>query len=288
MKHLILFASLVAILSSCQTNIKVDRRQERNDTKYTLYSRNVGDSFHIDVKLPPGYDSTHRYPVAYVLDGNLYFDPMAATVYKYAEIGMMEPMILVGVSYKDFETMDSLRNRDLTYPLASPEDSFTVSGGGDKFLLFLTEELIPDVDAHYHTNTGARILMGHSLGGYFTVYALQQQLSGKHHAFTGYIAASPSMHYAHYKLLGEMAMQNAVAKQNIKTYITYGGMEDEEDADEPDLIKSEVLARKLCDAINKKAPGTVSAKYDIYSSFTHMEMAIPSFTRGLGWMLHEE
>src|SRR5215203_282866 len=210
-----------------------DKEQQTNVQKentFRIYSKNVLDSFEISVNLPNGYreQQTKKYPVVYLLDANLYFDIVATTLNKYSDVGLAPSVILVGIGYRDFQTMDSLRNRDDTYPTAIPEYEMSVSGGADKFLSFIDKDLIPHIDSVYKTDTAKRILMGHSLGGYFTAYTLLQDLQGKSNRFSGYIAASPSIHYNNYYLLRQFkalsSQQNRGKK--IKAYITYGGQED--------------------------------------------------------------
>jgi len=219
---------------ACKQNIdKKDQTSKvENQNTFHLYSKNVLDSFSIFVNLPNDYNpkQKEKYPVVYLLDANLYFDILAATINKYSEVGLAPPVILVGIGYKDFPTMDSLRNRDDTYPTAIPEYQMTVSGGADKFLSFINNELIPQIDKEYKTDTSKRVLMGHSLGGYFTVYTILQDLLGKSNSFNSYIAASPSIHYNKYYLLSqlkEIATQK-YRRKKINTYITFGGQEDAE------------------------------------------------------------
>jgi predicted alpha/beta superfamily hydrolase len=135
-------------------------------------------------------------------------------------------IILVGIGYKDFSALDSLRrNRDDTCPTAIPEYEMSVSGGAHKFLSFINNELVPKIDKEYKVDTSKRILMGHSLGAYFIVYTLLQDLMGKSNSFSSYIAASPSIHYNKYYLLShlkEIATQKDRRKK-VKTYITFGG-----------------------------------------------------------------
>jgi len=75
-----------------------------------------------------------------------------------------------------------------------------LSGGAANFLSFINYELIPYVDKSYSTDTAKRTLMGHSLGGYFTLYALSCNWRSKG-SFNRYIAASPSLDYANDYLL---------------------------------------------------------------------------------------
>jgi uncharacterized protein len=63
-----------------------------------------------------------------------------------------------------------------------------VSGGADKFLRVVKEEIIPFVDHSYRTNQD-RALAGHSFGGLFCAYVLF------HHPdfFNRYLISSPSL-----------------------------------------------------------------------------------------------
>lgn len=246
-----------------------------------LYSAAVADSFYISVSLPDEYYTSpkHSYPVAYLLDANLYFDIMATTIRSYSGVGLAPDVILVGIGYKDFPAMDSLRNRDYTYPVAIPEYEMSTSGGADKFLSFINKDLVPFINHNYHPDTTKRVLMGHSLGGYFTMYAMLQQLKGAGNSFTHYIAASPSFHYNNYYLLNELAKLNYAnpSPQKVSSYITFGGLEEPANTDStsmklPDLIKQ--LSTSL-------SSGQVNFKADIYSNLDHMDTQLPTFIKGL-------
>ena len=55
--------------------------------------------------------------------------------------------------------------------------------GADKFLKYLEEELIPAIEAKYHTQP-YRVIIGHSLGGLLAMYAF----SAKPYLFQAYIS----------------------------------------------------------------------------------------------------
>jgi hypothetical protein len=62
------------------------------------------------------------------------------------------------------------------------------SGGGDKFLKFIEDELQPKIDSTYRTQP-FNVLVGHSLGGLFVTHSLLE--SSK--IFQAYIAIDPSL-----------------------------------------------------------------------------------------------
>ncbi len=68
---------------------------------------------------------------------------LAAAVKQYEEVGMLPPIILVGIGYHSFKEMDLLRNRDYLYPVPLKSDETTSSGGGLNFYNFLIKELLP-------------------------------------------------------------------------------------------------------------------------------------------------
>ena len=271
--------------NDCPDKSAAGKESEDHTTRF--FSKVVADSFSISIKLPNDYSPENQYPVVYLLDANLYFDIIGTTINKYHEIGLAPAVILVGIGYKDFSEMDSLRNRDDTFPTALPEYEMNVSGGADKFLNFIDTELIPYIDKEYKTDRKRRILMGHSLGGYFTAYALLHNLLGKRDNFSGYIAASPSVHYNNYYLLEQYKNIAQQAKRVVKTnaYFTFGGLEDKEDEDDSTEANVGEVAAKLDTVLAVKQVNALNYKSDVFSNLGHMETPIPTFIKGLQWTL---
>jgi predicted alpha/beta superfamily hydrolase len=292
-KYLLLIA-LPVLTIACNEKLNKEQQEynlEKENT-FRIYSKNVSDTFTISVNLPNDYkeQQSEKYPVVYLLDANLYFDIIATTINKYSDVGLAPSVILVGIGYKDFPTMDSLRNRDDTYPTAIPEYEMSISGGADKFLSFITNELSPKIDKEYNVDTSKRVLMGHSLGGYFTAYAFLQYLTGKARVFNSYIAASPSIHYNKYWLLNQLKEIPSTKsnQKRINFYITYGGLEDAESQRDSSVIKLADLMKQLSTLLSIKKPGFVNFKTDVFSNLDHMDTQLPTFIKGLQWTLNEE
>jgi predicted alpha/beta superfamily hydrolase len=288
MKKLIHSVALLLLLYSCSHSSDKETGNDKKatvDSRIKFYSKAVNDTFSIFISLPAGYDlkKNNKYPIVYLLDANLYFDIIASTLKKYSEAGMLSPAILVGIGYKDIQTMDSLRSRDYTYPIAIPEYEMSTSGKADKFLSFINNELIPDIDQKYSSDKDNRVLMGHSLGGYFTVYALQQNLLNRNNVFHGYIAASPSTHYNHNYILKELENLDVGNQAKIKSYITFGGLEDEEEEDSTLLKKDRVFL-----SLEKSFKNKINYKGVSYSNLGHMDTPLPTFIKGLQWVLNKE
>jgi predicted alpha/beta superfamily hydrolase len=260
----------------------------RSDSSFMLYSSNVNDSFRIFISLPENYSEKKHYPVVYLTDANFNFDIMSAIAHTQARFGLLPPVIIAGIGYKNDETMDKLRDRDFTYPLAPASDSFEISGGADKFFHFTKDELIPYMDNHYSTDKNKRILAGHSLGGYFTLYALQQYAQGNDNSFYGYVAASPSLEYSHDYLPKQFENTPVKPAGNSKPllYLTLGGMEDAEAIADGEPARSDTLFQSLNHTLRAKYSPYMLSQSEVYAAFGHMDMPVPSFTKGLQWMLN--
>src|ERR1700730_10304897 len=98
----------------------------------------------------------------------------------------MRPVIMINVSHVPAADAIKLRVRDFT-PTKTSEAAN--SGGAAAFLDFLEYELIPFVDRTYRTIPSDRGLLGHSHGGLFAIYALEQQPA----LFQRIVAASPAL-----------------------------------------------------------------------------------------------
>src|SRR5690606_31515632 len=92
---------------------------------FTLQSDFSSEPYSLFVRLPKRYSKTKQqaYPVIYLLDGNAYFDAVASSVDSYIQgKNISVDPIVVGIGYENAYVMDSLRNRDYTYPEALPAD----------------------------------------------------------------------------------------------------------------------------------------------------------------------
>jgi predicted alpha/beta superfamily hydrolase len=287
------FVLFVSIISGCTPQSKKTTEptgKENVITTIRLYSKFVNDAYFISISMPQSYyaGTKKKYPVVYLLDGNLYFDIMAATLKKYSEVGLVPEVILVGVGYKDLPALDSLRNRDDTFPLAAAEYEMSISGGAPEFLSFITQELFPFVDNRYPADTTERILMGHSLGGYFTAFALWKMLEKGSACIHGFIAASPSLHYNKYYLLEQLKNVPASSARvpGIKAYITFGGLEDH--IDDAEDMRLRDVESGLTKFLNKGKFPFLEYKSDLFSNLDHMDTQLPTFIKGLQWILTEQ
>ncbi len=153
--------------------------------RFEMRSIATGEDRSFFVHRPAGYElSTTRYPVLVVLDGESDFQLASTTADLLADSGRMPPMLVVGIP-------NTHRNRDLIPPTRGGGGSSAAAStadGANRFLGFLTRELLPRIDVEYRT-LPYRILVGHSNGGLFGLHALISAPA----TFNGYILASPAL-----------------------------------------------------------------------------------------------
>ena len=102
------------------------------------------------------------------------------------------PAIVVGLN-PIVENADRHARRVFDYtpwpgPDADPHAVDLASGGAAAFLRFLEGQVLPPVEAQYPIDASHRVLIGHSLAGLFTLWALSVGAP-----FTAYVSVSPSL-----------------------------------------------------------------------------------------------
>ncbi|WP_353195889.1 alpha/beta hydrolase-fold protein [Parapedobacter defluvii] len=245
-------------------------------TTREYHSATVGDTFTVAMQLPKDYysDTTQRYPIVLLVDGDFYFPSMAPLIRQYEMTGLLPPLILVGIGYGDFQKMDSLRVRDFLYPKPLESDEITAPGGGLNFYRFITTELLPQVEMEIRVDTTQRTLLGHSFGGYFALAALLQQVKEDQNIFSNIVAASPSLWYHDFyldRLPDELALHKPDSRLNM--VLTAGSLENSEWTLNP--------IYKLTVAFKNQDIQHVYLNAFIYNFLDHMDTGQLSFIKGL-------
>ena len=273
-----LFVVLGAILAitSCSNERIIQKNEADSQLEYSIYSKNVRDSFYISVQLPLEYkeQSKKKYPVVFLTDANFFSPMLAPILHQYEKGGLLPPLILVSIGYKSFDLMDSLRVRDYMFPASIPSDEMKAIGGGRNFYHFLTKELLPKIDSNYRVDINKRTLLGHSFGGYFSLLALLEQVETKRTDFTGFISASPTLWYNNNYLFNlTKKLNDSDLKDSLTIFLSVGAKEEPKWSVQP--VKD--FSKKLSDAHIKK----IKSQVQIYSHLDHMDVGIISFIKGL-------
>ncbi|MGA9119794.1 MAG: alpha/beta hydrolase-fold protein [Bacteroidota bacterium] len=153
-----------------------------------IHSSTLDREYELHINLPRNYqDTTRSFPVLFLLDSQWDFPLVNAVFGEQYYDGFVPDIVIVGIAAGGIQpNYDSLRAMDLTptHVQQAPQ-----SGGGPKFLQFIKTEVIPLVESKYRVKKDDRALMGSSLGGLFTLYAMFQETA----LFNRYILTSPAI-----------------------------------------------------------------------------------------------
>jgi predicted alpha/beta superfamily hydrolase len=133
-------------------------------TSFAFRSAILGEERTFQVFVPP--ESGPGTRVIFVLDGQAHFTTVVDALTAMGD----NRHVVIGIGNI------WLRDRDYTPTRVRPSEfvsaaAAAASGGGERFLAHLTDELLPYVESHYAKGT-SRLLVGHSLGGLMAVNIL--------------------------------------------------------------------------------------------------------------------
>ena len=211
----------------------------------------------IIVYTPATYNlSENSYPVMYLLDGGTHFHHATGIAQFLAANGIMPEMIVVAVKNVD-------RTRDFS---PTHVDERPTTGGAEKFMGYLKEELMPFMNNNYRT-LPYEILVGHSFGGEFATYVLLNYPD----VFNAYIAISPYMMYDNNFIIGETEKNlKSSYQKEIQFYMTVG--------DEPDYFAT---LDEFEEIVESKAPENFKFTYTKFEKDNHGSVPHLSIYYGL-------
>lgn len=186
-----LLTLLLFISSTSLFGQKFEPKKRLLEADTSITSKIMGKDYQLYISFPKGYSTkdTTKYPVLFVLDGQGSF-PVFKSVRESMDIDKeLDSLIIIGIgSGLDFlswginRTYDYTPSLDTTFDRQYERDGAKQynldynsvkgkiqSGGAEKFLQFITTEIIPFIDTHYKT-TNDRGITGYSFGGLFTAW----------------------------------------------------------------------------------------------------------------------
>jgi predicted alpha/beta superfamily hydrolase len=249
----------------------------------SLYSNVLGESRDIYIQIPDNYHDNiiKQYPVAYILDGEVFL-PTVNNVLNFYSGGFMPEMVLVGISNANHRTRDLTTSKITTnYGMPYNEEN----GEAINFLKFIEEELIPYVESQYRV-TNYKTFIGHSYGGLFTIYTLLNRPN----LFSNYIAIDPSLDWDNQKLLTEAeAKLSSYNYQGKSLFMSLGGQLHMQD---PNVTIDNVMQDKsnftlfarsnlaFSEIVKQNKNNGLYFDWKFYPKDLHGTMALPSIMDG--------
>jgi predicted alpha/beta superfamily hydrolase len=208
-----------------------------------------------------------NYPVVYLLDGAENFNSVVAITEHMSETSLCPPMIVVGIVQSD-------RLSELT---TGTENEFPgILGKGEKFMSYITTELIPHIDTSYPT-TSYKTIIGHSVGGLTVVNALIHQPG----IFNSYISLDGALWWNDHKVIKDAIP--VLKSQNFKGKKLYMAMANrlergvdtlsvqKDTSGSTDLLRSNLELIKL---LNKNKANQLQYKYKFYENDNHPSITL--------------
>lgn len=269
---------LIAIIICCGSLFSLNAQQRYGHAKVkitydSIRSNVLGETRKISIYKPevfPEYAEVVS-PVIYLLDGEYYTDYVATMINLMCErFVTMPPIMVVGI--ENLPNGSIGRQRDMT-PLVAKDSSFyKTSGGADKFLKFIQEEVFPFVEKN-HKKTPYRILVGHSLAGWLVIHSFLKHPD----MFNAYLASSPAMYMdqSAYIKIAQNSI-NSITERNNRLFFSVGS---EAGAYTPNARKIDTLLK------NRNITG-LSYEYLEYPRDEHATVHIKSFYDGLHFIFN--
>lgn len=266
----IAFTAILCSLLCASSNAQLlDSTRTPGIEVYTIQSKILNEKRKIRIQFPAGADHFTAYPVLYVLDGEAQMNHIGGQVQYLSESYKIIPnMIVVGIDNTD-------RMRDLTPSHTdigpdgkvdtSTRSPFKNTGGGERFLEFIKQEVMPFVDSRYKTGP-YKILAGHSLGALMAVYCLMNHPG----YFNAYIAISPSFQWDNNALLKGAATTSFDKEKNRILFFS--------DANENAAFHQNQLT---FDSVLKQKNTALKFKRMFYPEETHTTEPVKAFYDGI-------
>jgi predicted alpha/beta superfamily hydrolase len=249
-------------------------------TSFTLQSAVLNEQRSFEIHVPSG---SGPFDVVYVLDGQVQFGNVVNAL---AQVDRSQT-IVVGLGNI------WLRDRDYTPTRVGPSSfvdatAAAVSGGGERFIAHVEQELIPYVNTHYPAS-GSRTLVGHSLGGLIAVEILL-----KHPLlFQRFVVIDPSLWWDGATLVTQSADRLKGEFGNTRLFVGIGAAKNKDrndvdavrrDAsDDSALIRPTVL---FVDAAKAASGHGLRLDWKYYPNQDHMSVFQPAAIDGLRFVMN--
>ena len=246
-------------------------------TEYTFYDEELDRKLIVHVALPKGIEEEAKrtsgeeeeaaggsaFPALVLTDAVWRFNDISKLL-KEMEEGRADPQILISIG-QDYKICNS----------DNMERSALFCEGKDKFLDFITDNLMPYLGEKYSIDYENSTLFGHSLGGVFAHYALCNSDKYDNQPFGCYIIGSPAFWSPYSREMSDYSEQandygyldrnDTITK---RVFITAGSDEDEDYAEyfvDGDSTTESIV--HLAERINSKCdPASPMAKDKLYKS----------------------
>lgn len=183
---------------------------------YKIHSKILKEDRSYILELPSSYETTNKdYPILVLLDGEVTYHSHSGILNHMTQGGQIPEMIIVAIT-----NVDRVRDYTPTKYLTNLNGSSAVenhktSGGSVHFLKFIEQELLPEIEKNYRTNS-FKILVGISHGGLLVGSAFLSEKT----TFNGFVSMDPSFWWDNQYLIKQLEKTNLNQIDNKRIYVS--------------------------------------------------------------------
>lgn len=238
--------------------------------EYHINSKILNENRSYIVALPKSYsESSTNYPVLVVTDGDYRFLYTSGIIEFLSKQNKIPETIIVAIP-----------NRDRTRDLTPTHTTFNNMGGGgaSNFLKFIENELLPEVERKFRTNS-YRVLAGHSLGGLFAGYSYITNSS-----FSGFIASDPSFWWDNQYIVNKIDKDIVKQIKNKRIYISSA---DNYERNEGMVTFMRNAQELFCARLKRFGVTNSNIKLDYFKNENHGTSAYMSWYNGIKFVFKD-
>lgn len=205
------------------------KASDQPQTIIKLIKNDQGGSFELLITLPPAYQPEKEYKILYYLDA-YWLKDLVMGCYRIKTLSSdMEEVILVGIlsvgTEKDWHKQ---RNMDFTpsvYDISKMKLKIefggvtldeSTTGGGENFMQFLKNRVIPTVEKEFKVDANTRGILGHSFGGLLAFYSFVNH----NELFANYILLAPAIWWNESEIFQDKT--SLLSQKEAKMFIAMG------------------------------------------------------------------
>lgn len=245
-------------------------------TSRVVQSRVLKEDRTVYVYLPESYPQSRgyrRYPVLYVRDGGKFFHSFTGAIQHLTSDATphVPEMIVVAIVETD-RVRDSSSTRSLQGFTGKADEGFRSSGGGENFLRFIEQELVPYIDKEFSTSS-YRIYCGYS----FTGLSVIDEFLDPDTIFDAFLMMDPSWWWDDYVMEKRAGAALTGRKFNrVQLFMAATG----ESYPETYFIKARDIS-SLAGMLGRTNPAGLEWKFARYADESHHSMALRALYDGL-------
>lgn len=264
--------------------------------------------YRILVAPAPHQAPAERFPTLYLLDGGALFGTLVEMHRMRRNRPRMTgvgPATIVGIAHPDAHPYDRVRRQFEYTPRLIPgnpvgpagEIDPTSVGGSDAFLHFLMEDLHPFIEERYPADPSRRVLIGHSLAGFFTLGAFLSAPS----AWRAYAALSPSIWWDRSHLeRGLASVSDRLADEPRRIVISVAEFDQalapwQRDSPDAEAVRARRLRRRMvddarafADSLEARLGDSVETRFAVEMGADHASSVPMGLSRWLRYLLGPE